>query len=66
MLYPSTSTLAEVCEDRDGLDLGGIEVIPEDAPGPAGWAALDDLVGRDDEIYAEVVVGFGEVVLDDL
>jgi hypothetical protein len=50
----------------DGGDLGRVEVVPEDPLGPSAAGASDDLLVGDDQLEAEVVVGLGQGLLQDL
>ena len=53
-------------EDGDGGDLGRGEVVPVQAGRPPLGFACDDFAGGDDEVNAEVVLGFGHGLIDDL
>src|SRR5690606_5402700 len=54
----------EALQQRDGRDLVVGELVPLDCRrGPVPPSAVDDLVGGDDEVETEVVVGHGDVAV---
>ena len=53
-----------VPQGRDGRHLGRVEVVPVQAERPSWWATRNDLGKGDDDINAEAVLGFGQVLVE--
>src|SRR5687768_12580758 len=62
----SESFPSESPENRNRVDLLLVEVLPDDPPRSLRPSARDDLVGCDDPSHTEVVIGLGELLVQDL